>query len=890
MACLIGLPWFYSYLVQTWIIEEFAEAASRHPKLSDASLKLKMIDELEKRASYFYYRGLKSEFPSFLKQRYQVERMKFDWGEFKPERNLHWKETETGPVLLGTLCHEKFKLDLEIPWTANWLADTLSSVLHYGLEKPLATRTFILEGEAPFLSMRDLEHLRDHATYLQNFQILELEPMAYSGTRWVDYPIAMHRIVAVNKNWVRNLFWSRALWLGGWFFLLGLLIFSIYGLYQSTFSIIYRVLGFQALTWIFLLLCLNQESEYYLKEQALSQEYQREVELLSSKNHRKLELSYEILRDLLPLSEEGVYSIEKDSELIVFRAFQEGFWGDTFPIKIVDKNLEIAWFLVFLSLSVGLSLWFAKPFSECLKFEGERVKAWLQGHSPPVSPPNISWVFPEIREKMDELEQVLEMKKSRLDSFSHPLHEFFQGCPDLNPKTESFKISGLGLYLGPIKPESFEMASCRDYFELLNQWLAKVRSISVRHQAVVFMDRNWVQGLLFCRQPHSVLRQRAMVCGLELIQALEGLTESPFFAVIQEGELEFSLMQVCGREEFFQEGTLAQGLEAQFLALTELSAEPGLYIPKEEAFLGPGFFDFEEPPYKELVRVRGLKDLSQHLSLLRSGDPVLEKAVLDLLSLGTQVEIVEEVFSVFPDLSAEAQTRALELLEANLGDSALRQKLLSWLPGWTKDHPLDRLRRVLEIYERMEGGLSEQEVETLLTLDCRELEDSILRLVLRYASMDLGDRLMQSASGVDSPAIQALLTLEEFRGQGLSESLDKVLSILEAANPRDKIRILNDFKDLDSPVKLTHKRREELNSWSSVQARRLQVFFRDCLRDKSSDLVLVALQNIAFLRLRDFTKELIHEFQKSPVPEIRSQCIKTLNDLGADRFLMTALI
>jgi len=895
VVCMLGFPWLYSSIIHGWIDEEFAQSKANLPKVSDISLRSYMIDELEKRASYFYYQGLKSEFETFLKQRYHARRAQIRWGRFKPQRDLIWTESETGPVLSGTLVQRNFRLNLELPWTVHWLADSLSFVSDSTQGKSPATQSFILEGEHPSLPERDLEHLRDHASLLAKFQILKLEPMAYQGERWVESPIHIHRVVAVDKKVLRKRFLRKSLTLAGWILLLGLITLVFVALFQLSFPLIYRVLGFQALVWVFLFLCLNQESNEYLHKKTLSREHQREIELLSSENSKKLDLRMPQLRSLLPLSEEAVYTLEQNSELLVFRAIHEGLWGMSFAIEPRARDMQWLWFFLILSLAVGLILWFSRPFSEFFRFEGERIKAWIQGHSPPraksVRCQSLQdRAILQLKSKIDNLEMVLEARQVRRKSFSHPIHDFLRDYPDLDPGKQPLLIPGVGLLIAPLEPEFFLNASCRDYFEPLNRMIAELRSIGSRHQAVSFLDQNWTQGLFFSQQQGPVLRQRAMVCGLELIQALQGLTESPFLAVIQEGELNLSLVRAGGREEFLQEGTLLASLQSQFSVLLENSVGPGLYIAKELALKGPSFFDLEDLQDLKISAVRGLKDLSQHLALLHSGDADLQRGVLDLIRLGTEPAILDEILGGFPDFSLEVQQQALAVFENKMTDSAARQRLLTLLPEWARDQRVDGLQKILEIYERLAGGLTRIEVNTLLALGYPELEDRILRLVLERSNEALDSGTLERVSGADSPEIQALLALEEFLQRGTTASLDKVLSILEAADSREKHQILKDFQNLDSSLKTSSQQRKILGQWTSSQAGRLRVLFRNCLRDQDSALVLTALQNIAFLRPQGFTEELIQEFQKCPIPEIRSQCIKTLKDLGADTFLMTALI
>lgn len=895
LSFLLGLSLLY-FFCQNWRNEELSEFLLKEEKkfaqVQISDLKDSMVKEWKRRLSWHYYTGSHSKALELLKNRYQVK-----------DVSLVWEENATQKESVRWLGGFRFQLSIQDRFytlvvtqeeSRQLMIDGAASLIQEMREQSRGSDaepglSFLLEDSTGKLP----GHVQDYAMMARKFSGLAHGNLVYYGAPFLQEEFQLHRVTVIDSMKLQSVFWFRFL-IGtfGLIFLMGL-YYLLEELRSRQLDVYFRMISWLLVLIPLVALLFYQDSQRLYEETRLKTRYQRELEILEKGQLEVLKPAYERIRHQLPFQEDGVYSLYANNSVLLFQARISGvpqLLGRSYETE--DRSISKDFLITLLLFLFGFGFYGSigrsrSRFMESLKAS---IAGLRKGKSELLEP---AFTYPEEREIWENYSsmrsKVLE-REVQQKFLSRELFVSLKKQVNLDLTGESSELESTILWLSPGNQEELMELAAQQYFDTLQSYLAYVREVAMKYGGIPFLDHTWSQGILFVNPREAIARQRAIICGLDLARRLPQKSKcKPVSCLVMNSQLSFHLLQNRYRQEILVNGVDFRVLEDQLIQIRENQSENSRVYFKDQGtalkHVALLFELAESSESQDWIQVYGVKDVAQHMGLLQFPDEDLQKTALELVSLQTDLDILDQLLETVPQVGEGVLPLAVDALSEYLAHPQGREKIFQKIQQWSKEQDLQSIRVVLSIYEKDPSELSLGELEVLLGLEYEELEEYILTLILQNFPQEYGDKLNQKLEKA-SLILKAHWKRICFQRNPDSESLNQLLTYLEDCSPQERSRIMEEIRLAweNSP-----EGKAVFDAWLGENIESFQARIREGLSMQDRELAFRTLSLIASLNLQSFYKDLVHMFQESYDNEWKLEISYTLKQLGADSFLLQGL-
>jgi hypothetical protein len=859
---------------------------------NESQLRQVLIDEIHRRASYFQYSDKKDELEGFLKSRYFPDELSVQWGKTGIAEELSWSEKDSQWYLQGILRGQGYQIRISLPISHRWLIDAMSSELSRISEKSERGWSFLLEEGDERIPERHMIHLRDHARLESQFQIMDLDFFAYAYSR-IEIPLEpVHVVVVLDKEHYHSKLWSQFFYYGGLLCALLLLVYFFPSLRGSRFTILHRVLVFQLICFLFMGWFLWEESTESEQRSRQRRRYDRERNVVSGGFRELVIPPYRVLRHQLPFQEEVLYTLKQERAILLFQAREGRLEGATYLDLGSEEQSSMFLFFSAMGLCIFASLWSFQRNDEFFKAMAARLKEMTgsnDGDSKALLP---LFSYRELFQSFEGMVKAVQSYDLHQKSVSRWIGLRLEEDAAIEVLDENTTHECVLLFIAPISTFPSESSGSELFFEIYTKTVETIRKTASRYGGVVILDRNWEQGILFCLPQYHLSRQRAVVCGMEILRSLERLNpQDAFIGMIDEGSIQVRKVEAEKREEILARGELLRRVRERWEEGNRSSVVlKGFELYISELTLSPlkSMFEFSEGNLEGFARVLGVLDIEQHLPLLVCDSEDLQRTALELSSLHPKSTVLEAILDALPNFSLTVLQSCREILTDALNVEEKRVRIFEKLTSWSTDPP-DCIGIILDALMEEGRDLSTAEQKVLLEIQNPRLRERVLKLILKGSPADLGEELNREleASSIHLKPLyyfyQVMSHKNESSLQKLWElCLDKTLELRSLAF----IRISRIFEKVSVDISMN----DLVRNWyeRGEQIKTSQV--RGILREENAAFTIGILPMLAHLQMTELIPELVDLHQKTSDNRLKSELARFLKKLGADNFLIENLV
>lgn len=860
----------------------------------DAELRSLLVKELHRRISYHLYAGKVSEIKDFLAARYSIKKFNLSQeGSSEPDR-IDWVETDKNPILKGKLVNESFQAQIEISLTNQWLIDALGSTISSIAQESTNGFLFLLEEGDNRIPERHLIHLKDHALMISNGRLRGLDRFAYSFLRMDTMYGSFHLVAGVDKSLYEQKFWEKFLGLSFLSLLIILAISFFPHLRRFHFSILHRVLVFQFLCFFGLMWMLSEESLKAKKESFQRRRYSRERQVIQGGFSEMKIPSYNEVRKFLPFGNEMIYSLPKDDFVQLFRAREGQLEGTSYVDFKQTSNAGYYLCILLYALAFLSTFWTFRGSQVFFRALAQRIRSFSSHNGDGYMPLRPLFSYRKIYRAFEEMIKAVITHDLHQKSASKWIHNLLLDRFSIEASREPKSIDGTVLWISSAHPFPFPDSNSEIFYANYSNFMSLLRDRASRFSGVPLFDEGWNQGIFFYSKEPGLSRQRAVIAGLSLLNALRlNLTQEPFIGVIRTGSVQLQLLEAENREEVIFWGDLRKSMRQAISECRHGSRHmkhSPLLLEKLEKEPLKVLFDIEEmemPGYSLVVGVAGIED---HLALLSCDSPELQETALQLCSINAGDRVLKAVLDILPSLESLASSSLREVLQDALRREDGRELIFDKLRDWPDRNK--SLVLILEIIREQGICLNADEARTLVSLVTPENRDLCLRIVIesfQQSSIPEFEPLLKTGS----PSLQALFLSSEAVNspdEKFEIHMDPLWELCQSRDENIQISALQNFAELTErgmrePIILTR-----LRKWYSKNSEGVDRNIKTLLGRRDPQLITYILGALVALETRDMVADLVEIHRSCSSIELKSELALTVKRLGADRFLLENLV
>ena len=855
-------------------------------------IKKSMEEELMRRLSYYFYTGQIEKFKPFVSSRYQATKIKVTKNKDRnsgsmPTVGWTWHNESKNSYLEGSNCSPEICLDIKIPWTQAWLTDGAASLINKFSRMDRFGWSALLEAS----ELKIPKVVSEYMKMADELEGLKIGDQLFYGSSLGPSKVNLHRLTVVNISKVREKTFDQFTSLFWLIFCITTCIYLISYFWDHELYSTHRILIMILLVILLPSIILILQSNMLGREQAKQLRHQREIEVVNRKSLDFVKPSYTRVRHLLPFKDGSIYTIQNNNELLMFTASLGRLTGKHYVSANEGKTAEFLTLVLLLFLS---TLGYFRVFRDSNQFWNqfsERLEKQVLGIEPSFNileyNENLAYDNWDLLRSQLETENQVKRRalQQRLVNYES---EAIMGTKMISDsKLNSKDVNCVVVCVAPNNFVDINDKSALDYFDDLNKFLKIYRDTCAKYGGSPFMDAHWHQRAMFSFPKSFLSSQRAILFGLDFIKQLEAfdlVSYMPYRVIAKQGSLNIRKVSSNFKHETFIKGAVLQECDA---AMELLESSSGLWIEKDLITdTLRSSFKFNPNKLDEWCEVSGVKNVKDHLSLLNFPSCELQRTALELLSFRSDQNVLNKILDKLPTLEPEVEDQAVSILNDYLSIDETRSKIFDQIVKWAEEDCDEIVLKVLMEFNKQSVNLNKSEIDILLKLNKPIHEEVALRLILHntdYENLEDLEVRIKSLSNF----LKSRLVLIKCNEQPSFECLDELYNYLQETDEE----FLNHILEMWCALKIDRKSAVSVyfNEWIEDKKEIFLNRLLDLVKSESISIKLKSLRVISNLKLSDTESQLVQIFYDCKDPEIKSEILFTLQNVGSNAYLLQNL-